>query len=75
MGGSLVRGEAAVKTGSLSCVARWTGGVHFYQEGVLVAVVENILYALNIAGRFAFLPELLARAAPKTREAGLNRSA
>jgi len=46
--------------------------VNFYEERVLIAVVENILHSLHVSRRLPFLPELLARAAPVPGETGLH---
>jgi len=53
-------------------VACRAGLLHLNEQRVLVAVVQDLLYALNIAGRLALLPELVTRAAPETRQAALH---
>ncbi len=44
------------------------------QERVLVAVIQNILDALDMARGLALLPELLARAAPEPGKSRLQGS-
>jgi len=41
-------------------MARRAGLIDLYQNSVLVAIIEYILYPLDMAGSFPLLPEFLA---------------
>lgn len=56
-------------------MTRGTGSIDFYQERVLVAVIQDLMHALNIAGGFALLPEFLAGAAPEPGDTRFYRLA
>ena len=43
------------------------------KECVLIAVIKNILDALDMPGRLSFLPELMAGTAPEPSETGVDR--
>ena len=39
--------------------------IDFNEKCILIAVVKDFFYSLNMSGGFTFLPELLSRTAPK----------
>lgn len=67
-----ISGKAPEKAGALSGMAGGSGLFDFDEKRVLIAVVENFPYALNVAGSLALLPKLPARAAPIPGEAAFN---
>src|SRR5215211_4523694 len=73
----LVRGGrevAVVEAGALARVAGRPGGLDEHEDRVLVAVEADLLDALDVARRGALVPQLLARARPEPRLAGLARA-
>src|SRR5581483_2666484 len=64
---------AAVEARALARVAGGPGRFDERDDRVRVAVVAQALNALHVAGALALVPELLARAAPEVRLAGLAR--
>src|SRR5687767_987352 len=76
-GKRLVRSERHVtreEARALAGVARGARRLDEREQGVGVAVVTEGLDALDVAGRAALVPELLARAAPEPRLARLARA-
>jgi hypothetical protein len=69
---SLFGSEASVKTGPFAGVARGACSIDLDQKRVLVAIVQNFMHALHIAGGLALLPELLAGTAPEPGDFGLH---
>src|ERR671920_989755 len=63
-----------VEAGPLAGVAGGPGGLHEHEDRVLVAVEPELLHALDVARGLALVPELLARARPEPRLAGLARA-
>ena len=60
--------EEAASLAGVACRATW---IDNYQERVPIAVNRHRDYTLGVARRFAFMPQALARAAPKPGLAGL----
>ena len=60
--------EEAASLAGVACRATW---IDNYQERVPIAINRHRDYTLGVARRFAFMPQALARAAPKPGLAGL----
>ena len=50
----------------------WSCLIDLDEERVLIAIVQDLCNALNVARGFTFLPELLARTAPKPGETAFH---
>jgi hypothetical protein len=66
-------GQAPVKTGRLAGMAGGTLLFHKQDEGILVAVDQDLMHFLHVSRCFAFHPQFTARAAPVRRMAGFDR--
>jgi hypothetical protein len=64
--------ETSEETALFTGVTCWPSLVHFDEQRVLVAVIQDVLYLLDMTGRLPFLPELLPRTAPEPGESRLN---
>jgi len=62
---------AAVKAGALARVAGRTGGLNEGEHRVAVAVDAQRAHGLRVAARRTLVPELIARATPEVKLAGL----
>ncbi len=69
-----LRRKAPEETAAGTCMTGRSCLLDLDKEGVLVAVIQDVLDPLYVARGLALLPELLARSAPEPRQAGLNRS-
>jgi hypothetical protein len=64
--------ETSEETALFPGVTCWPSLVHFDEQRVQVAIIQDVLYLLDMTGRLPFLPELLPRTAPEPSESRLD---